>query len=234
MSSTTPSLMSMNILLIEDDAAIRKSVAQGLTEAGYECRTARDSEKGLELALSQPPDLIILDVLLPGFSGHELLEKLRAKGVQVPVILLTALGTVEDRVKGLRLGADDYIIKPFAFPELLARVEAVSRRSMNRPAAVLTVDDLTLDLTTRRVMLGERDIDLTPTEFSLLELLMRFAGQVVTRQMLCEHVWGFSWDGKTNVIEVHLNRLRHKLDRDRQTSLIQTVRGRGYALRSAE
>lgn len=220
----------MKILIIEDDAVIRKSIVQGLTEVGHECVPARDGEKGLELALAQNPDLIILDLMLPGRPGLEVLQELRGKGHDAPIIILTAMDSVDDRVAGLRAGADDYLVKPFALAELLARIDAVSRRSHTRPPLVLTVKDVELDLTTRRVKRGTQEIDLTPTEFSVLELLMRYAGQVVSRRMLCEHVWGFTWEGNTNVIEVHINRLRHKLDSGTEESLIQTVRGRGYAI----
>jgi two-component system OmpR family response regulator/two-component system copper resistance phosphate regulon response regulator CusR len=147
------------------------------------------------------------------------------------VILLTALGTVEERVAGLQSGADDYVVKPFALPEVLARLDAVCRRAVDRPAPVLRVGELTLDMTTRRVTWQDAEVDLTPTEFSLLEMLMRHAGQVVTRKMLCEHLWEADWEGETNVIEVHVNRLRNKLHRMGADDLIQTVRGRGYALR---
>jgi len=167
-------------------------------------------------------------------SGLELLRDIRAAGVMTPVILLTAMGSVQDRITGLNTGADDYIPKPFEFAELLARMNAVVRRTSVRPTPLLVVNDLTLDLTTRRVARAGGDIDLTPIEFSLLELLMRYAGQVVTRKMLCEHVWGFNWDGTTNVIEVHVNRLRGKLDNGRPDSLIKTIRGRGYSVAAEE
>jgi len=170
---------------------------------------------------------------LPGVPGLEVLRQIRAGGVRTPVLLLTALGAVDDRVNGLKTGADDYISKPFAFPELLARLEAVCRRSVDRPAPILTVGDLRLDLPRRRLQQGQIEIDLTPTEFSILELLMRHAGQVVTRKMLCEHLWDTDWEGTTNIIEVHINRIRKKLDNEGAPSLIQTVRGRGYALRAA-
>ncbi|HEY2908870.1 MAG TPA: response regulator transcription factor, partial [Gemmataceae bacterium] len=163
----------------------------------------------------------------------EVVRTLRAEGVKTPVILLTALGSVEERVAGLQAGADDYLVKPFAFAELKARLEAIGRRVGPRASPTLQVGALNLDLSTRRVARGDRDIDLTPTEFSLLEFLMRHDGQVVTRKMLCEHLWESDWEGSTNVIEVHVNRLRGKLDRGFDQSIIQTVRGRGYAIREA-
>jgi two-component system, OmpR family, response regulator len=182
--------------------------------------------------MTQRFDVIILDLLIPGEPGMVLLANLRKQGVKTPVLILTALGSVEDRVKGLQTGADDYLVKPFALPELLARIDAICRRSSTKPAAVLQVGDLTLDLATRRVIKGDTEIDLTPTEFSIFELLMRHAGQVVTRKMLCENLWESDWEGTTNVIEVHINRLRGKLQRGSKEPLIHTVRGRGYALRS--
>jgi two-component system OmpR family response regulator/two-component system copper resistance phosphate regulon response regulator CusR len=220
----------MRILVVEDDAVIGRALTQGFTEAGHQCDWVQDGEAGTEAALKQQADAIVLDQMLPKRSGRELLREIRTHGVQCPVVMLTAMGALEDRVGGLNSGADDYIVKPFEFAELLARIHAVVRRTQTRPTPMLKVGDLSLDLTTRRVTREGRDIDLTPIEFSLLELLMRYAGQVVTRKMLCEHVWGFNWDGTTNVIEVHINRLRGKLDKDRESSLIQTVRGRGYAL----
>jgi two-component system OmpR family response regulator/two-component system copper resistance phosphate regulon response regulator CusR len=148
------------------------------------------------------------------------------------VLLLTALGSVDERVAGLKAGADDYVVKPFAFPELLARLEAVHRRTADRPAAIMHVGPMTLDLATRRVDRAGQDIDLTPTEFSILEMLLRFSGQVVTRKMLCEHIWDAEWEGLTNVIEVHIKRLRDKLAAAGEADLIRTVRGRGYAARA--
>lgn len=222
----------MEILVIEDDPVIGKSLRQGFTEANHQCVWAKQGDKGLGLATSQRFDCIMLDLMLPEMPGLDVLRELRKQGIRTPVILLTALGSIEERVAGLNAGADDYVVKPFAFAEVIARIEAVCRRSVDRPAAVLNVGDLTLDLTTRRVSRGDQDVELTPTEFSLLELLMRHAGQVVTRKMLCQHLWDSDWEGTTNVIEVHVNRLRGKLDKKFQDSLIQTVRGRGYAIRA--
>jgi two-component system OmpR family response regulator/two-component system copper resistance phosphate regulon response regulator CusR len=224
----------MRILVIEDDLAIGKALVKGFTEAGYQCDWMQDGESGSSAAKSQQADAIVLDQMLPKVSGLELLREIRASGVMTPVILLTAMDSVQDRVTGLNTGADDYISKPFEFAELLARLNAVVRRTSVRPTPILAVNDLTLDLSTRRVSREGRDVDLTPIEFSLLELLMRYAGQVLTRKMLCEHVWGFNWDGTTNVIEVHVNRLRGKLDQGRQDSIIKTIRGRGYSVSADE
>lgn len=222
----------MNVLVVEDDPVIGKSLSKGLTEAGHTCSWVKDGNHGLEQILSQRFDAIVLDLLLPGVPGLEVLRQIRAAGVRTPILLLTALGAVEDRVTGLKSGADDYLVKPFAFPELMARLEAVCRRTVDRPPAVMSVGDIHLDLTTRRVQRGDAEVDLTPTEFGILELLMRHAGQVVTRKMLCEHLWDTDWEGTTNVIEVHINRIRKKFDREGTSSIIQTVRGRGYALRA--
>lgn len=222
----------MELLVIEDDPLIGKTLHQGLSEAGHGCMWAKDGQRGLELASGQQFDAIVLDLMLPGLPGLDVLRGLRGQGIQTPVLVLTALGSVEERVDGLNAGADDYIIKPFALVELTARLEAVCRRTVARPAAVMQAGPLTLDLATRRVTRDGKDIELTPTEFSLLELLMRYAGHIVTRRMLCEHLWETDWEGATNVIEVHINRLRGKLDKGHQGSVIQTVRGRGYALRA--
>jgi DNA-binding response OmpR family regulator len=222
----------MNVLVVEDDPVIGKSLSKGLSEAGHSCVWVKTGQHGLEQGLSQRFDAIVLDLLLPGVPGLEVLRQIRAAGVRTPVLLLTALGAVDDRVTGLKSGADDYLAKPFAFPELMARLEAICRRTVDRPPAVTTVGDLRLDLPRRRVQKGDVEIDLTPTEFSILELLMRHAGQVVTRRMLCEHLWDTDWEGTTNVIEVHINRIRKKLDQEGAPSIIQTVRGRGYALRA--
>lgn len=222
----------MDILIIEDDPVIGKAVHKGLSEAGHECEWLKDGTQGLEAAKSQKHDVIILDLLIPGEPGLGVLEKVRKDGIKTPVLVLTALGSVDDRVAGLKKGADDYLLKPFHMTELLARVEALSRRSGVKPSAVLEVGELALDLPTRRITSGGVEIDLTPTEFSILEMLMRHAGQVVTRKMLCESLWESDWEGTTNVIEVHINRLRTKLQRGTKEPLIHTVRGRGYALRA--
>ena len=222
----------MDLLVVEDDRVIGKALRQGFTEAGHGCVWAKQGDRGLTLATSQQFDAIVLDIMLPGMSGLEVVRRLREQGIRCPVILLTALGSVEERVEGLNVGADDYVVKPFAFAELMARITAVCRRSVTRPAATLQIGDLSLDLATRRVRRAGEEVELTPTEFSLLELLMRHAGQVVTRKMLCEHLWNSDWEGTTNVIEVHVNRLRGKIDRKQEESLIETVRGRGYAIRA--
>ncbi len=221
----------MKLLIIEDDPVIGKTLAKGFEEAAHQCRWVRDGLAGLESARDEPFDAIILDILLPGRNGLDVLRELRGAGNRTPVILLTALGTVEERVAGLRAGADDYIVKPFAFAELTARLDAVCRRTSDRPSAVVVAGALNLDLATRRVTHAGKEIDLTPTEFSMLEFLIRHSGNVVTRKMLCEHLWEADWEGETNVIEVHINRLRGKLEKAGAGSLIQTVRGRGYVLR---
>lgn len=222
----------LNVLIVEDDPVLGKALERGLMDLGHGCTWIRNGGKGLDAAVSQQFDAIVLDLMLPDLSGVELLRQLRTQGILTPVLILTALGSVEDRVTGLKVGADDYLVKPFAFAELSARLEAICRRTRNRPSTEMTVGPLTLDLTTRRVVRDGTEIDLTPTEFSLLEFLMRYAGQVVTRRMLCEHLWDSDWEGATNVIEVHVNRLRSKVDKGFDQPLIHTVRGRGYALRA--
>jgi two-component system, OmpR family, response regulator len=223
----------MHLLLIEDDSALGKAVERGLTEAGHPCRWVRSGQSGLAEARSQRFDAVVLDLMLPDLPGLEIMRAMREEGNRTPVLMLTALGSVEDRVSGLKAGADDYLAKPFAFPELLARLEAICRRAGDRPSTILRVGPLSLDLTTRRATRDAQEINLTPTEFSLLEFLMRYAGQVVTRKMLCEHLWESDWEGVTNVVEVHINRLRGKVDKGFEEPLIHTVRGRGYLLRAA-
>lgn len=223
---------TLRALLVEDDAHIGRLVESGFITAGHQCDLVRTGPRGLEAALTQRYDVVILDMMLPEMGGLEVLVRLRAAGVRTPLLILTAMGSVEDRVEGLRAGADDYIVKPFAFSELFARVDAVCRRSGHRPSPVLAAGPIRLDLTNRRVTAHDKHIDLTPTEFTILELLMRNAGQVTTRRALCEHVWEGDWDGVTNVIEVHINRLRNKLSQTGNEGMIQTVRGRGYSLRS--
>ncbi len=220
----------MEILVVEDDAVLGKAIQRGLLEAGHQCEWARNGQKGYEQAQSQQFDVIVLDLMLPDLLGIDVLKRLRGQGLRTPVLILTALGTVDERVAGLNAGADDYMVKPFAFPELLARLDAICRRSQAKPSATTTAGELTLNLTNRRVMRQGKELDLTPTEFSLMEFLMRYAGQVVTRKMLCEHLWDSNWEGATNVIEVHINRLRSKVDKGYDRPLIKTVRGRGYSL----
>ena len=222
----------MNLLVIEDDSAIGKSLQKGLTEHGHECVWVRNGRRGLEEASSQQFDAILLDLMLPEVAGLDVLRRLRQSGLRTPVLLLTALGAVDDRVAGLNAGADDYLVKPFAFPELLARLEAVRRRATPPDPSTLQVGELHLNLTTRRTHRAGTELKLTPTEFSLLELLLRHVGQVVTRKMLCEHLWETDWEGTTNVIEVHINRLRNKLEEAGDPGSIQTVRGRGYAFKA--
>ncbi len=221
----------MELLIVEDEALLGRAIERGLSEAGHRCTWTRSGTEGLEMTRQRPFDAIVLDLMLPDLDGLSVLDVLRTGGVHAPVLILTALGSIDDRVKGLDAGADDYLVKPFEFPELLARLHALGRRL--RPAVRLEAGPLTLDLSTRKVRRDEQDVDLSPTEFSLLELLMRFAGQVVTRKMLNEHLWGEDWGSMTNVIDVHINRLRKKIDRGHDGSLIQTVRGRGYVIRTA-
>jgi two-component system OmpR family response regulator/two-component system copper resistance phosphate regulon response regulator CusR len=223
----------MNILIVEDDPGIGKSLARGFEEHGNRVTWVRDGRRGLVEGQSLAYDAIILDLMLPELPGISVLRELRASGARVPVILLTALGSVEERVAGLNAGADDYLVKPFSFAELEARLDAVHRRSSQKPSMALAAGDVVLDLTNRKVTRGGLEIQLTPTEFSILELLLRHSGQVVTRSMLCRHLWDADWEGATNVIEVHIKRLRSKVEREGHPTLIQTVRGRGYAIRAS-
>lgn len=222
---------TMRVLLVEDDPLIGKAVTKGLVESGHTCLWVKNGKAGLEEFMTQRHDCVILDLMLPEVAGLDLLRQVRAKGVRTPVVILTALGAVEERVAGLRDGADDYLVKPFAFHELLARLEAVRRRASNRPAPALQAGKISLDLTNRRVTCAGNQVDLTPTGFSLLEILMRNAGNIVTRRMLSEHLWEGDCESETNIIEVHVNRLRNKLSRAGAGDVIQTVRGRGYTLK---
>jgi two-component system OmpR family response regulator/two-component system copper resistance phosphate regulon response regulator CusR len=221
----------VELLIVEDEAKLGRALELGLTENRHRCTWVRSGRAGAEEARTQKYDAVVLDLMLPDMPGLDVLRTLRAEGIRTPVLVLTAMGTVEDRVTGLRLGADDYLVKPFAFPELLARLEALCRRSSDRPSPLLQAGPLSLDLSTRRVFRDGVDVGLSPTEFSVMEFLMRHAGNVVTRKMLSEHVWGDDWDGVTNVVDVHINRLRGKVDRDFDHPLIHTVRGHGYVLR---
>jgi two-component system OmpR family response regulator len=226
----------MRILVVEDDKDVAGFVVKGLREAGHTVEHADNGRDGLFLAASENFDAIILDRMLPGgIDGLRLLETLRAQDNATPVVFLSALGQVDDRVKGLKAGGDDYLTKPFAFAELLARVEALTRRGKSDgPTTRLSVGDLEMDLLSRGVKRGGQKIDLQPREFRLLEYLMRHAGQVVTRTMLLEGVWDYHFDPQTNVIDVHVSRLRQKIDKPFELPLLHTVRNAGYMLRSEE
>ncbi|HPR08637.1 MAG TPA: heavy metal response regulator transcription factor [Denitromonas sp.] len=225
----------MRILIVEDEAKTGDYLKQGLTEAGYVVDLARDGMDGLHLALTGDYDLVILDVMLPGLNGWQLLEAVRRNGRELPVLFLTARDQVEDRVKGLELGADDYLVKPFAFAELLARVRTLFRRGRNgTEPTTLTVADLELDLLRRRVTRSSRRIDLTAKEFSLLELLLRRQGEVLPRSLIASQVWDMNFDSDTNVIEVAVRRLRAKVDDPFEPKLIRTVRGMGYVLEAPD
>ncbi|MGE3179498.1 MAG: winged helix-turn-helix domain-containing protein [Vicinamibacterales bacterium] len=221
----------MRALIIEDDEAIAGFVGRGLREAGFAVDTAADGEAGLAAALATPYDVAIVDLMLPKRDGLGVIEALRDRGQSVPVLILSARRTVDDRVRGLQAGGDDYLTKPFAFAELLARVQALVRRATRVPeATTLTVADLTLDLLTRRVSRAGQPIDLRPREFALLEYLMRNSGRVVSKTMILSHVWEYSFDPQTNVVDVLVSRLREKIDRTFETKLLKTVRGVGYIL----
>jgi two-component system OmpR family response regulator len=222
----------MKLLVIEDDREAATYLVKGLTESGYVVDHAAEGREGLFLATSAKYDALLVDRMLPGMDGLSLIAALRAAEITVPVLILSALGAVDDRVKGLRAGGDDYLTKPFAFAELLARIEVLLRRSGTPLATTrLKVGDLEMDLLSRQVTRAGKDIDLLPREFRLLEFLMRHAGQVVTRTMLLENVWDYHFDPQTNVIDVHVSRLRHKIDRGFERALLQTIRGAGYSLR---
>ena len=226
----------MRILVVEDDKDVGGFVVKGLREAGHTVEHADNGRDGLFMAASENFDAIILDRMLPGgIDGLRLLETLRAQDNVTPVLFLSALGEVDDRVKGLKAGGDDYLTKPFAFAELLARVAAMARRGKGEgPATRLNVGDLEMDLLSRGVKRAGQKIDLQPREFRLLEYLMRHAGQVVTRTMLLEGVWDYHFDPQTNVIDVHISRLRQKIDKPFDTPLLHTVRNAGYMLRVEE
>jgi len=221
----------MRVLVVEDERKVASFIRQGLEEEGQTVEVAGDGATALDLILGTPPyDLIVLDVLLPRLDGLSVLRKLRAQRVTTPVLLLTARDSVSDKVTGLDLGADDYLTKPFAFDEFLARVRALLRRGQAGGPPVLRVGDLTLDPASREVRRAGRAITLTTREYALLEYFMRNAGRVLTRPLIAEHVWGLDFDPESNVIDVYIGYLRRKLDVDGQPSLLQTVRGAGYVL----
>ena len=224
----------MRVLVVEDDASIASFVSRGLSEAGFAVDVASTGHEGLIKAQSAEYDAAVVDLMLPGRDGLSIVSELRRTGIRTPVLILTARRSVEDRVLGLESGADDYLIKPFAFPELLARVQALIRRAQGTPEAVeLTVGDLRLHRLTRQVERAGRPIDLRPREFALLDLLMRNAGRVVSKTMILSHVWGYDFDPGSNVVDVLVFRLRDKIDRDFASPLLHTVRGVGYVLKVA-
>ena len=223
----------MRILLVEDDKKVASFIHKGLEEAGYAVAVAPDGEAGLFMGLDRVHDLIILDVMLPKKPGFQVLRELRQGSVATPVLLLTARDTVEDKVQGLDAGADDYLTKPFAFAELLARVRALLRRRAEARAPTLQVADLVLDPATRSVTRGGQPITLTNREFALLEYLLRNPGRVLTRAMIADHVWDYNFDTGTNVIDVYVNYLRKKIDAGREPKLLHTVRGAGYVLKAS-
>lgn len=225
----------MPLLLIEDDLQAAEYLAKGLRENGYAVEHSSDARDGLKQAMRGEWDVIIADRQLPHGDGLEIVQALRERGDRTPVLILSALGTVDDRVHGLRAGGDDYLTKPFALSELLARIEALRRRaSAARETPRLKVGDLELDLLARRVTRGERSVELTNKEFQLLEYLMRRTGQIVTRTMLLEGVWNLHFDPQTNIVDVHMSRLRNAIDKGYSKPLIHTVRGAGYVLKEAE
>ncbi len=225
----------MKLLLVEDDKETAAYLRRGLSEAGHTVDHAAIGRDGLMLAAGETYDVIVMDRMLPGLDGLGILRTIRASGIKTPVLLLTAMGGIDDRVEGLEAGADDYVLKPFAMAELLARINALARRPPTQDMAVVRrVGDLEVDLLRRSVTRAGRRIELQPREYQLLEYLTRHAGRVVTRTMLLEAVWDFHFDPRTNIVETHMSRLRGKLDKGGAKSLIQTVRGAGYCLREPD
>jgi two-component system OmpR family response regulator len=222
----------LRVLVIEDDPEVAAFIAKGLAEQGHSVDRAAEGKTGLVLATTEDYDVMVIDRMLPELDGLTIVRSVRGTGKQTPMLILSALGEVDSRVQGLRAGGDDYLTKPFAFSELLARIEALARRATPRAEAEtsLRVADLELNLLARTATRAGRSIELQPREFRLLEYLMRHAGQVVTRTMLLEHVWDYNFDPQTNVIDVHVSRLRAKIDKGFDTHLIQTVRGAGYMI----
>ena len=224
----------MRVLVAEDDQKIAAFIVNGLKQAGFAANHAGDGEMGLHMATTQSYDVAVIDIMLPKLDGLRLIERLRQKKINTPVIILSAKRSVDDRVRGLQVGSDDYLTKPFSFSELLARVQALIRRTGNvQEPTRLTAGEISLDLLTREVLRGGTKIELQPREFSLLEYLMRHQGRVLSKNMIMEHVWGYDFDPQTNVVDVLVCRLRNKVDRDFKNKLIHTHRGVGYALKIA-
>jgi two-component system OmpR family response regulator len=224
----------MRALLVEDDSNVAAFILQGLREAGFAVDHAADGEAGLDLLANEPYDVAVVDIMLPKLDGLSLIETVRRQGVNTPVLILSAKRSLDDRVRGLQSGGDDYLVKPFAFTELLARLQALVRRASGTVQPTnLCIADLTLDLLTREVKRGDRVIELQPREFSLLEYLLRNAGRVVSKTMILEHVWYYSFDPQTNVVEVRMSRLREKIDKGCEKNLIHTIRGVGYVIKES-
>jgi len=223
----------MRVLVVEDEPGIAQFIRQGLSEAGYAVDVAHDGHEGLDYAFVAAYDVLVLDILLPKLDGLRLLRVLRDRGIKTPVLLLTAKDTVEDRVRGLDVGADDYLVKPFAFPELVARLRALLRRPPLQMDPILRFSDLAMDTARREVRRGGRLIELSPREFTLLEYLIRHPGHVLTRTQITEHVWNFDFFSDSNVVDVYIGYLRRKIDRSFDRPLLHTVRGVGYRLSDA-
>lgn len=224
----------MRILLVEDEEKMARYLKKGLEESSYVVDLALNGTDGLHLATHETYDLIILDIMLPEYDGITILKNVRRAGICTPVLFLTAKDSTKDKVEGLNIGADDYVVKPFSFHELLARIRVCLRRSSHQTSLQLTVSDLTLDPITRKVFRGKKRIDLPPIEFSLLEYLMQHAGQVVTRTMISEHVWDSNFESFSNVVDVHIAKLRSKIDKEFDIKLIHTKRGAGYVIEEEE
>ena len=225
----------MRILVIEDDSTVSQYIFSGLQSSGHDVTIANEGLKGLSVASKETFDAMVVDRMLPGMDGLTLIETIRKAGNSTPVLILSALSDVDDKVQGLKAGGDDYLTKPFAFLELLARIEALVRRSsIQEDTTTLQVDDLYIDLISRKVFRHDLEIKLKPREFQLLEYMMRNTGQIVTRAMLLQAVWNYHFDPQTNVIDVHISRLRQKIDKDFSVNLIRTVRGVGYVLGPSE
>ncbi len=226
--------MRERILVIDDDSSITSVLKRGLGYEGYDVSVAGDGKEGLEAARQRPPELVILDIMMPGLDGLEVCRRLRSVDEKLPIVMLTAKDAISDQVLGLETGADDYIVKPFVFEVLLARVRALLRRREADTREVLRYQDLTLDTASRMARRGEREIDLTTTEYELMQLFLRNPERVLTRNIIVEKVWGYDFDGNYNILEVYVRYLRNKLEENGDRRLIQTVRGAGYVLRDRE
>ena len=222
----------MRVLIVEDDQQIASFITKGLKQAGFAVDHVSDGEEGLQMAELNPYDIMVIDIMLPGLDGFSVIEKLRSKGNTIPILVLSARGSLDDKLKGFQSGSDDYLTKPFSFSELQARVQALLRRTTRGQIKnVLEIGDLKMDLLSRKVSRGDREIELQPREFTLLEYLMRNAGNVVSKTMILEHVWDYHFDPQTNVVDVLVHRLRTKIDKDFKVKLLHTIRGVGYVLK---